>query len=453
MKCRGFAWHLVKFARVKQLIHKLLRCIWMLLVFLPGWYQVTYAQKNTGLPTRAELEKEKAQLQRQLEEANAQLEEIRKNKNLTVRQVQLLQNKISLRDRLIENLNDEISLIDRDIRRAYADIQGLEQDLDTLKAEYARQVVYTYKNRSMYDYINFILSANSFNEALHRYAYLKRLRDYRRHQAQSILQTQALLKEKISLLSASKQDRTQALSAQQKQMQQLEQERKEKNQLLLTLKGKEKQILADIEAKRKAQQKLDATLAVLIRREIEEARRKAAEEAARSKSATASASAKSAPAAASSGSAILSETPEEKLISSNFEGNMGRLPWPVEKGYISDPYGRHQHPVLSYVEVENNGVNIDTEKGAVARAVFEGDVVTATFDQYNRWTVILRHGQYFTVYSNLLKPLVKAGEHVQTKQPVGIVYTNDESGETYLHFLIYKGTESMNPALWLSSSH
>lgn len=428
--------------------------ICFLMAIMLGWQRILYAQKNTGLPTRAELEKEKAQLQRQLEEANAHLQEIRKNKNLTVRQVQLLQSKISLRDKLIENLNDEISLIDRDIRRAYADIQDLEQDLDTLKAEYARQVVYTYKNRSMYDYLNFILSASSFNEALHRYAYLKRLRDYRRHQAQSIMQTEALLKEKISLLSASKQDRTQALTAQQKQMQQLEQERKEKNQLLLTLKGKEKQIMADIEAKRKAQQKLDATLAILIRREIEEARRKAAEEAARAKStsASATASAKSAPAASSS-AALLTETPEEKLISSNFEGNMGRLPWPVEKGYISDPYGRHQHPVLSYVEVENNGVNIDTEKGAIARAVFEGDVVTATFDQYNRWTVILRHGQYFTVYSNLLKPLVRTGEHVQTKQPVGIVYTNDESGETYLHFLIYKGTESMNPALWLSSNH
>jgi septal ring factor EnvC (AmiA/AmiB activator) len=453
MKQSGFAWHLVKFARVKRWIHKHIRHICVFLALWLGWCGNVYAQKNANLPTRAELEREKAQLQRQLEEANAHLEEIRKNKNLTVRQVQLLQNKISLRDRLIENLNDEISLIDRDIRRAYSDIQALEQDLDTLKAEYARQVVYTYKNRSMYDYLNFILSANSFNQALHRYAYLKRLRDYRRHQVQSIIQTEALLKEKISLLSASKQERTQALSAQQKQMEQLERERKEKNQLLLTLKGREKQILADIEAKRRAQQKLDATLAILIRREIEEARRKAAEEAARAKAATASTAARSASEANASPAAALTETPEEKLISSNFEGNMGRLPWPVEKGYISDPYGRHQHPVLSYVEVENNGVNIDTEKGAVARAVFEGDVVTATFDQYNRWTVILRHGQYFTVYSNLLKPLVKAGEHVHTKQPVGIVYTNDESGETYLHFLIYKGTESMNPALWLSSSH
>jgi septal ring factor EnvC (AmiA/AmiB activator) len=453
MKHSSFAGHLVKFARVKEWVHTFLRYIGICLALGVSWHSQLYAQKSNGLPTRAELEKEKAQLQRQLEEANAHLEEIRKNKNLTVRQVQLLQNKISLRDRLIENLNDEISLIDRDMRRAYQDIEDLEQDLDTLKAEYARQVVYTYKNRSIYDYLNFILSANSFNQALHRYAYLKRLRDYRRHQAQSIIQTEALLKEKISLLSASKQERTQALSAQQKQMEQLERERKEKNQLLLTLKGREKQILADIEAKRRAQQKLDATLAILIRREIEEARRKAAEQAARAKAATASASASSAPEANASSAAVLTETPEEKLISSNFEGNMGRLPWPVEKGYISDPYGRHQHPVLSYVEVENNGVNIDTEKGAIARAVFEGDVVTATFDQYNRWTVILRHGQYFTVYSNLLKPLVKAGEHVQIKQPVGIVYTNDESGETYLHFLIYKGTESMNPALWLSSSH
>ncbi|MCL6523959.1 MAG: peptidoglycan DD-metalloendopeptidase family protein [Thermoflavifilum sp.] len=430
---------------------------WMCFIGLLGFLVLSpslllFAQKTgTHMPTRAELEKEKIQLQRQLEEANAHLKEVQKNKSQTIRQVQLLQNKISLRNRLIENLNDEISLIDRDIRRAYQDIQDLENDLDTLKAEYAREVVYTYKNRSMYDYLHFILSANSFNEALHRYAYVKRLRDYRRRQAQSIIQTEDLLKEKIRLLSASKQERTQALSDQQKQRQALEQEKQEKNRLLLTLKGREKQILADIEEKRRAQKKLDATLAALIRREIEEARRKAAAESAKARSSTDVSSA-AASSASSSVSAALTETPEEKLISSNFEGNKGRLPWPVEKGYISDPYGRHQHPVLSYVQIENNGVNIDTEKGAIVRAVFEGDVVTATFDQYNRWTVIIRHGQYFTVYSNLLKPLVKAGEHVQTKQPIGIVYTNDESGETYLHFLIYKGTESMNPALWLSSN-
>jgi murein hydrolase activator len=427
------------------------------------------AQNNTT-PTRAELEKRKQELQNELQEANEALQSVQQNRKLTVRQVQLLQNKLNIRNKLIENTNDEISLINGDINRAYHDISTLENDLDTLKVQYAKQVVYAYKTRSSYDYLNFILSANSFNDAIKRFEYLKQYRDYRKHQASSIVETENLLKEKIAYLSSQKTDRREALTGEIKQRQILEQERQEKNNIVESLKGREKELMADIIEKRRAQQKLNATISILIRKEIEEARERAEAEskAAANKTNNTSNSpanntiTKNEPSSVpanntanntSSAESVLEFTPEDKLISQNFEGNKGKLPWPVAKGFISDPYGRHQHPVLEHVEVQNYGVNIDTDKGAEARAVFNGEVATVSFDQYNKWTIIIRHGQYFTVYSNLLKSLVKEGDQVSTKQPIGIVYTNSATDETYIHFFIYKGTDSVNPALWLSSSH
>jgi septal ring factor EnvC (AmiA/AmiB activator) len=473
------SFRLFKFAHFKRdlpVIRNILICFLLCCFLCPSWL---HAQDN-ATPSRAELEKKKLELQKELEQANDELSNVQQNRKLTVRQAQLLQNKLAIRNKLIKNTNQEINFINGDINRANRDVRTLQNDLDTLKAQYAKLVLYAYKNRSAYNYLNFILSANSFNEAVKRFQYIKQYRAYRKHQAASIIQTEALLKQKIAYLSDQKEQRTGALTTEKKQRELLEQERKEKDEVVQSLRGREKELMADINAKKRAQRKLNATISILIKKEIEEARRKAAAEAAARAKAAAAAAAEAAknnnnnnsrpiaksepaapppaavekPAAAESRPAnVLEATPEEKLISENFEGNRGKLPWPVERGFISDPFGVHKHAVLQFVEQQNDGVNIDTDKGATARAVFNGEVVTATFDPFNKWTVLIRHGQYFTVYSNLMKALVKEGDQVSTKKPIGIIYTNDQTDESYIHFLIYKGSQPVNPALWLSSSH
>jgi len=417
-------------------------------------------------PSRAELEKNKEQLQRELNRANRELLQTKNNRRLTLGQLRLLQKKISLRNKLIENINEDIGLFDQAIRSAYRDISLEKKDLDTLKTQYARMVVYSYMTRSAYDYVNFILSSKSFNDAIRRYEYLKQYRSFRLNQAASIVQTENLLKEKIHYMALQRKSRSGVLGSQEKEKRKLEQEKQEKNEFMANLKGHEKELMADIREKERAQMKLSRTLSILIRREIEEARRNAAASAASKKNpvrvvapgaaSSGTGNAIPHPAAVSAGTVArpanpLEATPESLALSENFESNRGKLPWPVKNGFISDPFGPHQHPLLDKVEVDNYGVNISTDPNGVVRAVFKGDVVTAANDQYTKWTVLVRHGEYFTVYSNLARVFVKKGQTVTTKQPIGVAYTNTDTGETYVHFLVMKNGTFLNPALWLMS--
>jgi septal ring factor EnvC (AmiA/AmiB activator) len=414
--------------------------------------------------SRAELERSKQELQRQLDQANRELLETKKNKRITLDQLRLLQNKITLRNRLIDNISQDIGLINSDINSAYRDISMEKRDLDILKLQYAKMVVYSYKTRSAYEFVNFILSANSFNDAIRRYEYLKQYRAFRMNQASSILQTEGLLKIKIRNLNETRLGRATVLTSQQKEKQKLEEEKQEKNEVMNNLKGHEKELMTDIRGKQTAQKKLSSTLSILIRREIEDAKRDEAA-AAKKPAVVNNAGATPAPsrsgdrsAAAETGSSKtvrpvnpLESTPEALALSKNFEANRGKLPWPVESGYISDPFGPHQHPLLEKVQVDNYGVNISTAAGGVVRAVFDGEVVTATNDAYTKWTVLIRHGEYFTVYSNLSRVSVRKGQQVSTKQAIGTAFTNQDSGETYVHFLVMKNGTFLNPATWLMS--
>lgn len=433
-------------------------------VFLAALLSLPALARAQNSPTRAELERSEQELQRQLDQANRDLTETQKNRRITLGQLHLLQSKIALRNSLIENINQDIGLINSDINYAYRDIKLEKKDLDTLKSQYARMVVYSYKTRSAYDYVNFILSSNSFNDAIRRYEYLKQYRAFRHNQAESILRTESLLKIKIQNFNTARLGRATVLTSQEKEINRLQEEKQEKNELVANLKDHEKDLMGDIRGKEKAQKKLSSTLTILIRREIEEARKteaategKKVVKAATKAPSPGSTTPVTTPAPAASAARTtrpanpLEATPEALALSENFEANKSKLPWPVENGYISDPFGPHQHPLLDKVEVDNYGVNISTAQGGVVRAVFSGEVVTATNDAYTKWTVLIRHGEYFTVYSNLSKVSIKKGEQVSTKEPIGVAYTNEDSGETYVHFLVMKNGTFLNPAGWLKS--
>jgi septal ring factor EnvC (AmiA/AmiB activator) len=442
---------------------------------------LTWAQQPSS--SRAELEQQREQLQKDIQRATQDLNLVQKNKQRTITQLRILDNKMRLRQKLVTNINQEINFINGDINKANHDISSLQKDLDTLRAQYGRLVVYAYKNRSAYDFLNFILSANSFNDAIKRFEYLKQYRAYRQNQAASIIQTQTQLKEKIKNLDAMKEKRGNVLASEKGQMQKIENEKQEKDDMVKGLKGHEKELMASIKEKRIQSNQLSIKIAAVIRREIEEAQRRAAAEARKRAEAEARARAlaeakESAPSSnpstkesapppsASSQPAapppvavitpkarpanVLESTPEALALSESFESNKGKLPWPVSKAIIVSTFGIHQNPVMEKITEDNKGITLETEADAPVHAIFNGEVASV-FPVSNRWTVVIRHGQYFTVYSNLKEATVQTGQQVKTMQTVGNVYTNPNTGESELDFQIYKSQQPVDPQTWLRS--
>ncbi|MCF6402336.1 peptidoglycan DD-metalloendopeptidase family protein [Chitinophaga filiformis] len=446
--------------------------------------------------SREELEHRKRELQREIDEANEALKTTKKSTRESLSQLRALREKISLRTRLINNINEEINFINGDINSAYRDIKTLEKDLDTLKSQYAQLVVYAYKNRSTYDMLNFIFSAESFNDAIKRYQYLKQYRDYRRRQADNILETRVLLSKKIESLQEQKEKRSGTLKVEQEQRNILEVDKKEKDKVLTNLKGREKELLADIKKNKKDAQKVQSAIQAVIRREIEIARRQAEEEAAAKRKAAAEekrrrdeAAKKAAALAAANAAAanaaknnnavaenkpdkpaepapkppapapepekpvrtenVLEATPEALALSESFENNRGKLPWPVSSGHIIGHFGRQQHAVIDRITVENDGVIIGTNRGAAVRAIFQGEVRTVAVIPGGGSLVIIRHGQYFTNYARLQTVSVRTGDRVSTGQVIGTAGTNELENLGEVELQIYRGIQKQNPEFWI----
>ena len=449
--------------------------------------------------SREELEHRKKELQREIDEANEALKTTKKSTKESLSQLRALRDKITLRTRLINNINEEINFINGDINAAYRDIKTLEKDLDTLKSQYAQLVVYAYKNRSTYDMLNFIFSAETFNDAIKRYQYLKQYRDYRRRQADNILETRELLSKKIESLQDQKVKRSSTLKTEQEQRNILEVDKKEKDKVLTGLKGREKELLADINKNKKDAQKVQAAIQAVIRREIEMARRQAEEEAAAKRKAAADekrkrdeAAKKAAALAAANAAAaaknnnnnaiaenkpetkpaepaptpkapapapevekpvrtenVLEATPEALALSESFENNRGKLPWPVSSGHIIGHFGRQQHAVIDRITVENDGVIIGTSRGAAVKAIFQGEVRTVAVIPGGGSLVIIRHGQYFTNYARMQTVSVRTGDRVSTGQVIGTAGTNELENLGEVELQIYRGIQKQNPEFWI----
>jgi septal ring factor EnvC (AmiA/AmiB activator) len=451
--------------------------------------------------SREELEHRKKELQKEIDEANEALKVTKKSTKESLGQLRALRDKITLRTRLINNINEEINFINGDINSAYRDIKTLEKDLDTLKGQYAQLVVYAYKNRSTYDMLNFVFSSQTFNDAVKRYQYLKQYRDYRRRQADNIQQTAVLLNQKIESLKNQKDKRAGTLKTEQEQRNILETDKKEKDVVLTQLKGREQELVADINKNKKDAQKVQVAIQVVIRREIEAARRQAEEEAlakrraleekrkrdeaareAAHKAAVAAAAAAKANAANNNNDAVankpvdvpvkppptpaptpppaevekpartenvLEATPEALALSESFENNRGKLPWPVSTGTIIGHFGRQQHAVMERITVENDGIIISTGKGATVRAIFNGEVRKVVIIPGGGALVIIRHGQYFTNYVRLQTVNVKTGDKVNTGQMIGTAGINELENQGEVELQIYKGISKQNPETWI----
>lgn len=469
--------------------------------------------------TRSELEKRRQSIVESLKETQAQLDATKKDKKATMSQLNALQAKLNTREKLIRNINMEMSNLDNDIKNSSSEVLVLRGNLKIQQERYAQSVRYAYANRSSYNTLAFIFSAKDFNDAMRRMKYMKKYREFRKNQVDEIKSTQTKIEQKINVLSTVKNQKGQLLTAEEQQKLALQQEKTETNKVVEELKGREKELVADINNKRKVTKRLDNAISDAIRKEIEIARKKAEEEERRRRAeaeqkAAALAAAKAAennPNAYGTGPnrVILaggtrtnpttpnnngpigpkptvttnpktsgttpapynpvattvkpggttpnrtrptytpSNTPEVASLSTGFEANRGRLPWPVLSGVVVDAFGKHKHAVATRVEIENYGIDIQTSQGAKARAVFDGKVTTVMGLQGSGQTVIINHGQYFTVYSGLTGVSVKAGDQINTKQNIGTV-GNNEDGVAVMNFQVWKGSAKMNPSGWIA---
>lgn len=385
-----------------------------------------FAQKGN----KKELENKKKQLQKEIEYTNQLLNETKKNKKLSLNQLVTLNKKISIREELISTINSEINLLDRSISENNQSIRSLQNDLNKLKKEYAKMIYYAYKNQDAYTRLMFIFASKDFEQAYMRLKYLQQYNDYRRKQAQAITETQQNLNKKVQELEVKKADKRVLLGSQVAEKQNLSSEKSEKESVLLSLQEQESKLKKDLAKKKKDAENLQLAIQRIIQKELEEAQKKAA------------ADNKPKP-------QRIVLTPESQELSNSFAKNRGKLPWPVAKGIISERFGTHPHPLMPNIDINNNGIDITTSTGSLCRAVFDGEVTGIANIPGAGQIVIVRHGEYLSVYANLKDVYVKSGDKIVTKQNIGSIMYDDDDSKTVLHLEIWKGQMKLDPENWL----
>ena len=391
-----------------------------------------YAQTTK---TRAQLEKEKAEVQKRLTEFDKILKQTATRKRTTLGELKAVTSQLETQMAYIRTLNREVNLIDKEISETEEKIAGLEKDLENLKEEYGNMIYVSYKLNSGVTIMTFIFSSSTFKQFYMRLRYLKQYSDARKKQVAAIQKVNLALEDQRSVLESKKEEKQVAINQEQIQRRQLDMLRDEQQSIVQTLTQKEEELKKEIAATKRQQEQLNKLITMVIEEEI-----RAAEADAKKANTRTTATAP--------GSKI-PLTPEAAALSSSFAGNRGKIPWPVASGFISRRYGTHPHPTLKGIMETNDGVDIQTNSDETVRAVFEGTVTKITTVPGMGGTIIIRHGEYYTMYSRLKTITVKSGQQVKTNSPIGTVYTNKD-GIAEVHFQTWKGLEVMNPSIWLS---
>lgn len=397
------------------------------------------------------LEQRKAQIQQEIRDNEKMLQSVKKKEKSAVNVFLIQQNKIKLKEKLINTTAKQEKLLSNDMYVNQLKVNKLKKELKLLKEDYAKMILKSYKSRSEQSRAMFILSSESFLQAYKRAQYLKQYTNFRKNQGLEIQSKTAELVDYNAKLDGQRQVKKKIIAENQKEKQSLEVEKKEQQKLVNSIKKDKNKIIADTRAKQKESKAIDAKIKQLIRAAIAEANRKAEEER-RKRIAEGKSTESSEPAPTKSFSSDrIALTPEGKILAADFKANRGKLPWPVEKGFISLGYGDQPHPIYPSLTVHNSGVEITTEQGATARAVFEGVVSKViALSPVNR-AVFIQHGDYFTVYQNLSSVSVSQGDKVNIKQSIGRVRTSGDTGKTIIKFLILQNTSNNNPEGWLQN--
>lgn len=410
------------FSEIFRLIHLRIFFLWLLILLQP-----------TGIKAqdRSELERNKHRIEQEITLLNQMLQETRSTAELNINQLVMINNRISSRENLISTINNEINTISQRIRRIEIDVDDLREELDDLRESYANMIYYAWKNRNAYQRIMFIFASRDFNQAYLRMKYLQQLTRHRQLQAEKIEETQAKLEETIAGLEQQKEEQQQLLAEQRQEIENLQQERQAQNRNVQQLRTKESEIREQIKNQERAARELQQA----IERVIAEERRRAAE---------------AARAEGRSPTEAFKLTPEDRIISDRFAENKGRLPWPLERGIITGHFGEQPHPVLPNIKIANNGIDISTTEGSRARAIFDGTVTRIFNIAGANNVVIIRHGEYLSVYANLAEVYVVNGQKINARQEIGLVATDRRESRTMVHLEVWHGNNKLNPADWIA---
>jgi len=420
--------------------------------------------------SKEELERERKAIQDELKEIQGMYNKVKGQTKQSLGQLNMLARKISLQERYIGSINKELRMIDDDLYRSNLEIYRLQKQLDTLKGEYARTIVYAYKNRSSFDYVNFIFSATSFNDAVRRVAYLKSYRAYREKQVTTINETQQLIARRQQQQLGRKQEKSVALKSQTTQRNELAEQKKEKDQVVSKLKSEGNELKKQIAAKKKRDRDLNNAIAAIIRREIEAAKKKEADRLAAEKKerlriaaekkknevAVSPTSPVTAPVVTPAKPEVAEKKPESYLelnardvkLGADFTSSKGKLPWPVDKSFVKIPFGPYFVDGFKDIKDVNPGLTIGTQAGSTVKAVFNGEVI-GIHNYGEAVAVVIRHGKYITTYSNLSAVNVSKGAAVSTGQTIGRAGEADDGSGGQLNFMLMIENRNVNPALWL----
>lgn len=427
-----------------------------LLLFFSGIPSSLFAQTKAQL-SQKELLNKKNKLNDDIKQLNNQLSQTKANKKSQINTIVVINTKIKVREELISTINNELAHINSNIKKNVAEVNSLKASLDKLKSEYAKMIYFAQRNQDSYNKIMFLFSAGDFNQAYMRIKYFQQYAAFRKKQANEIIATQQILSGKLKELEAQRHEKNALLGNEKEEKIQLDSEKQQQEIVLSELQQQEKELKEELEKKKKDAENLQIAIKKLIEAEIkrkaEESARIAAEKAAKAEK-IAAAKAKTKNAKTKTETKVVDTKPtapelteEAEALGADFASSRGKLPWPVAKGVICQPYGEYEHPAIKGFMMNNNGVDICANKGTQARAIFAGEVTSIAISPTGGKLVIIRHGEYLSVYSNLAEVFVKQGEKVSIKQAIGTIL--DEDGKTSMNFQIWKGQKTTDPSGWL----
>jgi septal ring factor EnvC (AmiA/AmiB activator) len=427
---------------------------------------------NTGLQaqTKEELQRQKVLLQDQIDLASELLLKTKSTKEASLSELQTLNQKIEARNKLIRTMDRQIRSIDREVTRKAKEIKDLERRVDSLKSDYADLIKLAQRQQKPRDQILFILSSSSFAQAAKRMQYFKDMAAYRERQVQQIAVAQETLARERETLIAKKAEKIQVQKAQEGEKSALQADAQIQETTVQNLQSKDSTLKKDIDKKQREAQQLEQQIKRIIAEEMRKAKERAERSSLENEAIELGLVSGKDYSRRTSNKALkklidktrtakgldvrddgpsFAMTPEARALANNFASNKGALPWPVERGIITGKFGKHPHPIVKGVIVDNPHIEITTEENAIVRSVFEGEVSSVVPIPGANVMVLVRHGNYFTVYSNLINVKVKAGDMVSLKEPIGTAFT-DEEGKTMVQLGIWKDADIQDPNPWLA---
>jgi len=382
--------------------------------------QNTYAQDKKGL------EGQKTRLAKDIAFTRQLLKSTQTNRSISLNDLKLLQKQVQNREKMIQTMQQQLDLLSSNIEETDAQIDSLAIVLEDFRGEYAELIRHAYLSNNAYNRLLFLFSSHSFNEAYQRLKYLQYYTSHRKNQVTQIELMKQQLLDNRQLLEVEKEEKKELLLSEEQQRLTLKVEEEQQGIMLKKLKKKEHYLKSKLSKKKQAIEELDRQIREIIEK----------------------VTADEAPILVLPNKNA-SPTVDIAKLSSNFEKNRGKLPWPVDNGIITGKFGKQQHSVLKHITLTNNGLDIATRNGETARALFEGKVSNTLYSPTFQWAVIVKHGEYFTVYSNLEEVQVNKGDDITTRQMIGTVYTDEDEGKTEVHLEVWRGSEKLDPIRWI----